>query len=43
MEDTLQGMVINEIEGLDAEETQLLQSNYPRVNFDEVYIFEPDH
>ena len=40
-EDTLTGMVINEIDGLGSEERKLLESSYPGVDFKQVLIFEP--
>ena len=39
-EDKVQGLVINLIDSLDAEEKQLIQSQFPEVNLDEVLILE---
>lgn len=41
MEDTLQGLVVSEIEDLDLEEKNLLQESYPGIDFEAVQIFEP--
>jgi hypothetical protein len=38
--DTLQGVVINNIESLGSEEKKILKESYPTVNFDECWILE---
>lgn len=40
--DSIEGMVINEIEGLDRGERDLLESSYPTSDFSSVTLFEPE-
>ncbi len=41
MSDTVQGLLINEIDSIASDERALLQSSYPAADFDKVHIFEP--
>ena len=38
--ETVQGMVVNEIESLDSEEKRILSESYPGIDFDRCTIFE---
>lgn len=39
-EETLQGMVINDVDSLDSEERKLLKESYPGIDFDKCWILE---
>ena len=39
-EDTIQGLIVNEIKSLEGEELKLLQENYPGIDFSKVWLLE---
>ena len=39
-QDTIQGLIVNEIESLGGEELKILQTSYPGIDFSEVYLLE---